>query len=606
MATFSPGFLDELRARTPLAALVGRRVKLARAGRQWKACCPFHGEKSPSFYVYDDHFHCFGCGAHGDAVAFVMQSQGASFPEAVEQLAGEAGLDLPKDDGAPARAEQASREQPILAALDAAAMLFRVWLREARDAEPARRYLDDRGIAPATLEAFRLGWSGDGTRLRPALLQAGHPLEIQREAGLLHVSEAGDIRGEMFRSRIIFPIADRRGRTVGFGGRTLGDGQPKYLNGPETPVFSKRRLLYGHDRAQAVIRAPVARGAVRPRLVVAEGYMDVIALAEAGFPGAVAPLGTALTEEQLDAAWRLDPAPILCLDGDDAGRNAARRAAERALPLLTPERTLMIAALETGEDPDSLFRRHGAAPLAARLEAARPLSEALYDLLDPPSAGATPERRAAFRARLIEAASRVADRALASEYRRTLLDRYFQSGRTGRARTPSAEPRPALSDDAAHEERACLLALTALNNPCVLHDVEDAWQRLELPSWLAALRGAILDLPHNPDAVAALDSNIALDHLRLSGCEEHLTRAHDIVRRRGGLPHFAQPSAMPAEAEQGWWHFFGLMQHARLDEEIDMARSLLAREFTDRRVTRVTALVEAREKLRSMEHDARV
>ena len=428
--TFSPQFLDELRARTPLASLIARRVKLSRAGRQWKACCPFHGEKSPSFYVYDDHFHCFGCGAHGDAIAFVMQSQSAGFPEAVAVLAAEAGLDIPKQADDPARAEHLSREQRLLAALETAAGLFHAWLlRTGPDAEPARRYLDDRGVAGTTIASFCLGWSGDGTRLCPALTAAGFEPALQRDAGLLHADEDGAIRGEMFRSRIIFPIADKRGRTVGFGGRTLGAGQPKYLNGPETPVFSKRRLLYGHDRAHAALRAPVPRGATRPRLVVAEGYMDVLALNEAGHP-AVAPLGTALTEDQLDAAWRLDPAPILCLDGDAAGRNAARRAAERALPMLGPERTLQVATLQAGEDPDSLYRRHGAAALASRLDAARPLSEALYELLDPHHPNATPEARAAFRARLLDAASRINDRALASEYRRTLLPASCTTSRT--------------------------------------------------------------------------------------------------------------------------------------------------------------------------------
>ena len=607
MPTIPPAFLDELRARTPLAALIGRRVKLSRAGRQWKGCCPFHGEKSPSFYVYDDHYHCFGCGVHGDAVAFVMQSQGAGFPEAVELLAAEAGLSVPRLEESPARAEQTSREQTILTVLEQAATLFQSFLETAPDAEPARRYLQTRGVTPDTIAQFRLGWSGDGTRLRPALARAGHSPDLIRDAGLLHADEDGAIRGEMFRARLIFPIADRRARIVGFGGRTLGDGQPKYLNGPETQVFSKRRLLYGHDRAHAAIRAPVAKGAQRPRLVLAEGYMDVIALSEAGFPAAVAPLGTALTEDQLDAAWRLDPAPILCLDGDAAGRNGARRAAERALPLLTAERTLRIATLEQGEDPDSLFRRHGAPALAARLDAARPLSEALYDLLDPPPANATPEARAAFRARLLDAAARVADKTLAAEYRRALLDRYYASRprRDQPARTqPSREPRPTLSDDASHEERACLLALTALHTPSILHDVEDAWHRVALPDWLASLRNAILDSAH--EHPPALDSTPAIDHLRLSDRDGHLSRAIEIVRRRGGMPHFAQPGAMPAEAEQGWWHFFGLMQHARLDEEIDMARALLANDFTDRRVTRVTALVQAREKLRSLDHDGRV
>ena len=301
-----------------------------------------------------------------------MQSEGASFPEAVERLAAEAGLELPRE--TPNQREQTSRLDRIHAVLEAAGALFTLWLRDAPDAAAPRDYLRTRGVAADAVAAYGLGWSGNGTKLRPALAAAGFAPDLQREAGLLTVAEDGSLRGEMFRSRLIFPIHDRRGRAVGFGGRTLGDGQPKYLNGPETPVFSKRRLLYGQHLANKRLREA---GRDRPSLVIAEGYMDVIALSEAGIP-AVAPLGTALGEEQLEAAWWLDPAPVLCLDADRAGRRAALRGAERALPMLTADRTLRVAELPAGEDPDSLLRRHGAGALRGTIEAARPLSDALY------------------------------------------------------------------------------------------------------------------------------------------------------------------------------------------------------------------------------------
>ena len=616
MPTFSPAFLDELRARTPLQGLIGRRMRLARSGRHWKGCCPFHGEKTPSFYVYDDHFHCFGCGAHGDAVSFVMQMDGTPFPDAVASLASEAGLSLPAERAGSAEASAARDERGRLhAALEAAAALFEQLLRDAPDASEARATLARRGIGADAIGAFRLGWSGGGAALRPALVRAGHAAETLRDAGLLHVGEDGAIRGEMFRNRITFPITDRKGRVCGFGARALGDAQPKYLNGPETAVFSKRRLLYGQHRAATRLRRRSGPDAAPvPPLVLAEGYMDVIALDEAGL-AAAAPLGTALGEEQLEEAWRLDPAPVLCLDGDAAGRRAARRAVERALPLLAPERTLRLATLEEGEDPDSLLRRHGAAALRARIDAARPLSAALYDLLEPPRADATPEQRAQFRQRLLEAAAAIPDKGLAAEYRRTLLDRYFAAAKAprpprgpmaarrgappaagvGAGRTPPT--RPALSEASAREEQAAHLALIAAHNPRLIHDVEDAWHRLVLPGWLATLREAVIE------AAGMLDSDDLVNHLRTSGAGPLLARATELVRRTGALGESAQPGAMPATAEAGWWHFFGLIQHARLDDEISLAKSLLEQDITDARQSRLIALIEARAKLTMLEND---
>ncbi len=604
MLKFSPAFLDEIRARTPIAPLIGRRVKLERAGRQWRACCPFHQEKTPSFYIYDDAFHCFGCGAHGDAVSFLMQSEGASFPEAVERLAAEAGLELPRE--SPNEREQTSRLERIHAVLDAAARLFAAWLRDGAAASAARDYLRGRGVGAEPIATFGLGWSGDGTRLRPALAAEGFAPDLQREAGLLTTGEDGSIRGEMFRSRLIFPIHDRRGRTVGFGGRTLGDGQPKYLNGPETPVFSKRRLLYGQHLAHSRIREA---GRDRKPLAIAEGYMDVIALAEAGIP-AVAPLGTALTEEQLGLAWRLDPAPVLCLDGDTAGRRAALRGAERALPMLNPDRTLRVAELAPGEDPDSLLRRHGADALARAIESARPLSDALYDLLDPPAPGATPEQRAAFRARLVAGAALIGDRGMASEYRRALLDRYFASTRRAAPGTPPASRvrplRPTLSDPAAREIQAAHLAVIAVNHPGLLHDIEEAWCRVALDGWLAELRETMLHLPRAdaaaaPDGGGRLDSDGVMNHLTATGHGGHVARAFELLEQHGKLDAAARPDAMPSAAEAGWWHYFGMIQFEKLNEEIELARNLLAKDWSPACERRVRALCEARIKLRALE-----
>ncbi|MBS0558813.1 MAG: DNA primase [Proteobacteria bacterium] len=588
-------FLEELRARTPLAGVIGRRVRLARSGRQWKGCCPFHGEKTPSFYVYDDHFHCFGCGAHGDAIGFVMQSQGAGFMEAVEQLAAEAGLDVPKPTPEAAAAEK--RRHDLHSVLDAAQARFRRLLFEPEGRE-GLAYLRRRGLSDETIERFGLGWSGAGRGGLAAELAAQDvPAELLRGSGLLRETEDGRT-AELFFNRVMFPIRDRRGRTISFGGRTLGDAPPKYVNGPETDVFSKRRTLYALDQARDGVRSGGP-------LIVVEGYMDVIALHQAGFRGAVAPLGTALTAEQLEEAWRLDPAPLLCFDGDAAGARAAARAAETALPLLTPERTLRFARLPAGEDPDTLVRQGGPGAFQAQIEAALPLADALFGLLREAAPAETPEQRAAFRARLEALAKSITHPALASEYRHALLDRFF-ADRRGATR-PAARPRPGLPPAAARPlraprampgeasalaERARVLTAILLRHPDLLRDVEHAYAELALPAPLDRLRHALTEWAQ---AAEALDSAGAITHLTEIGLAAEAAQALSAVPVP--LPACAAPDAMPAEAEAGWWHIFGLMHRGRLQEEIAQAQ----RDFVERpdRTTeaRLTALVRARDDL---------
>lgn len=565
-------FLDELRARTPLAAVIGRRVKLARSGRQWKGCCPFHGEKTPSFYVYDDHYHCFGCGAHGDAITFVMQSQGAGFTEAVEQLAAEAGLDVPKP--SPQAAEAERRRLDLHGVLEAAAAAFqrRLFLAEGR---AGLDYLRGRGLSDETIRRFGLGWSGEGRgSLIAELGREGIGPDLLAEAGLLRPADPGARPAELFFGRVMFPIRDRRGRVISFGGRLLGDGHPKYVNGPETALFSKRRNLYALDLARAGVRAG-------RRLVVVEGYMDVIALHQAGEDGAVAPLGTALTEEQLGELWHLHPEPVLCFDGDAAGARAAARAAAVALPLLAPDRTLRLATLPAGEDPDTLVRRQGAGGFRAVIEAARPLADALYDLLrEETGAPRSPEQRAAFRARLEAAARQIPDKALAGEYRAALLERYFaerpgRGARRGRlAPAPvHVPPRPPLSPDASGAERSRCLVAILLRHPALLRDVEDAFAGLELSGGLARLRAAMLQWS---DASEALDSAALMNHLTETGLAAEAAQALSAVPYP--LPACASAAAMPAEAEAGWWHIFGLMHRLRLEEEVAAA----SRDFATR------------------------
>ncbi len=578
-----PAFLDELRARTPLSALIGRRVKLSKSGRNWKGCCPFHNEKSPSFQVYDDGFHCFGCGAHGDAVTFVMQTEGASFLEAVERLAGEAGLEVPKQSP---RAVEAERQRLDLhGVLDLAQVSFARRLHEAEGAA-GLDYLQRRGLSPETIARFGLGWSGEGRgALTAELARAGVEPARMLEAGLLRETEDGPAR-ELYWNRVTFPIRDRRGRLVSFGGRTLGDAKPKYINGPETPVFSKKRNLYALDLARAGLRAG-------QKLVVAEGYMDVIALHQAGFTGAVAPLGTALTEEQLEELWRLAPDPVLCFDGDGAGARAAARAAELCLPLLTPERTLRLATLPGGDDPDTLIQKRGAAAFQAVLQAARPLSEALYDFVREQGGGDTPEQRAALRARLVAAAGRIADRSLAAEYRSALLDRFYASRkRAGKAAPAQARPvRTVSSLDATQAERGrCLLAIL-LRHPDLLHDVEEAFVVLDLSPAMTRLRNAMLHASERN----ALDSTALLSQLNASGAMEEAAQA--LSSAPYPLPACAHADAMPAEAEAGWWHIFGLMHRSRLDDEVAAAGQAFIDRPDEAAQRRLIALCAARDAL---------
>jgi DNA primase len=583
-----PAFLDELRSRTPLAGVIGRRVKLSRSGRQWKGCCPFHGERTPSFYVYDDHYHCFGCGAHGDAVSFVMQSQGAGFVEAVEQLAGEAGMDVPKP--SPQAAEAERRRLDLHAVLDAAAAAFqrRLFLP---DGARALDYLYARGLTEETIRGFGLGWSGDGRgALAAELARQDIPAEMLVQAGLLTEPQDDRPSRELFFNRVMFPIRDRRGRVISFGGRILGDGQPKYLNGPETAVYSKRRTLFGLDEAREAARG----GAV---VVAVEGYLDVIALHQAGLRGAVAPLGTALTEEQLEELWRLSPSPVLCFDGDAAGGRAAARAAELALPLLTPDRTLRLASLPPGDDPDSLVRRGGAPAVQSVLDAARPLATALFDLLREAGAEATPEGRASFRARLEAAAGRIRDKALAGEYRRALLDQFFARRLPARRGMSAVRPimvhRPVPGAGAAEAERCQILIAILLRHPGLLHDVEEALHDVELPGPLDRLRSEILRWSL---VAEVLDSASLMTHLTQTGLAAEAAQALSAVTYP--LPACARPDAQPAEAEAGWWHIFGLMHRGRLEEEVAAASREFVRRPDQAAQRRLIALCTARDALR--------
>src|SRR6266480_1025334 len=414
---FTPQFLDELRARLPVSEVVGRRVKLKRAGREWKGLSPFQQEKSPSFTVNDQKgfYHDFSSGKHGSIFDFVMETEGVSFPEAVERLAGMAGMALPAVSPDAARHEQ--RRKTLYDVMDLAAKFFSDTLAS-RNGAKARGYLGDRAISPSTQLQFRLGYApGERFALKEHLGAQGISTEDMVEAGLLIAGDDIPVPYDRFRDRVIFPITDLRGRVIAFGGRALDkEAQPKYLNSPETALFHKGATLYN----VAAARMAAHKGAP---LIAVEGYTDVIAMVSVGFEATVAPLGTALTAEQLVLLWKMADEPTLCFDGDAAGRRAAYRAIDLALPLIKPGKSLKFASLPEGHDPDDLVRIGGREAINEIISAARPLAHALWMRETEAASFDTPERRAAFEARLAEVTATIGDEAVRKYYRRDFGER---------------------------------------------------------------------------------------------------------------------------------------------------------------------------------------
>ncbi len=529
-------FLEELRRRLTLSGVVGKRVRLTKKGREFEGLCPFHNEKTPSFFVNDDKafYHCFGCGAHGDVLSFVINTEGLSFLEAVERLAGEAGMEVPRS--APVDPAKRARRAGAEAALEAACAWFARQLR-LPVGRGALDYLKRREVSDAELAGFRLGFAPDQRgALKAELLKAGFAEEVLLEAGLLVKPEDDATSYDRFRGRVMFPIADRRGRVIAFGGRVLGDGQPKYLNSPEGPLFHKGRTLYALHLAReaAAKNAPV---------IVAEGYMDVVALHRAGFTGAVAPLGTALTEEQLVELWRLAPEPLLCFDGDAAGQRAAARAAVRPLPLLAPGKSLRFITLPAGQDPDDLVRQHGGpAQFRELIGVAAPLSAVLWETERTRAPLDTPEQRADFKVRLRAHLRHIGDRDVQRFYADEFRDREAQlfaraapagASAPGRGRGWSRNPeleriernrKNAPRALATLESRVDRLEASGLLRELVRHPVliEEFHEELAQISFadeaLDRLRAVIVNTPLGQD----LDPTSLEHHLAAHGCAETL------------------------------------------------------------------------------------
>ncbi len=431
----TPQWKDELRARITLSTLVQRSVKLTRAGREWKGCCPFHDEKTPSFYVNDQKqfYHCFGCGAHGDAISWMVDSQGLQFMDAVKELASVAGMEVPAPD--PMQAKRAEQRASLIDVTDAA-QAFYVDSLAGPGGKAARAYLERRGFSAQTCKEFGFGWAPEDRQALPRAL-AQFDGDMLAAAGMRAQNEQGESY-DRFRGRVMLPIQDARGRVIAFGGRILDkrEGVAKYLNSPDTELFDKGRTLYNLHRA-----APAARQS--GRVVVVEGYMDVIALANAGIADVVAPLGTALTEMQLELLWRMVEVPVLCFDGDAAGQRAAMRAVERALPLLAPMRSLSIVRLPAGLDPDDLIKAQGTATIERLLANPASLIDTLWEAERDAQPLTTPEAKAGLKARLMAHVDTIGDPEIKSLYRRELGDRFSAFAYPPRPpRAPHTGPQP--------------------------------------------------------------------------------------------------------------------------------------------------------------------
>ncbi len=507
------GFLDELKARLRPSAVIGRKVALKKQGKEWVGLSPFTNEKTPSFYVNDEKkiFKCFSSGFGGDVIKFLQETERLSFMEAVERLAEEAGMALPK--ASPEAQEAYDRRARLQAACEAAAAFFEERLRSAEGAA-ARAYLDRRGLPSESWARHRLGFSpADWRRTLDHLKSKGFAIDEIVEAGLAVQKADGGSPYDRFRGRLMFPIADPHGRVIAFGGRALApDDKPKYLNSSDTTLFHKSTILYRYKSAREALGHGEGGG-----LIVCEGYMDAIALAEAGFPTAVAPLGTALTDDQLQLLWRAGPEPILCFDGDRAGLGAAHRAIDRALPYLEPGRSLFFSVLPDGLDPDDLIRQRGPAAMAAALDAPTPLSELLWRRERDAEPVDTPERKAGLEARLIAAAGAIKHPGVRKAYERELQQRmrdHFwrlsrrDSGDRNRQDPNVAPARPA-------KIRGLGLLIRAAESPALVDNAREELAAALFPDDdVAAIRDAIIDLF---DSNTELDRVVLKDHLRSLG-----------------------------------------------------------------------------------------
>lgn len=584
--TIPPRFLDELRSRLSVSDIVGKRMRLTRAGREFKGCCPFHNEKTPSFYVNDDKqfYHCFGCGAHGDVVGFLMQHDNLSFIEAVESLATQAGMNVPK--ATPQDIEKSKKEKSLYTLLDDAAKWMEEQLRRPEH-RAAYDYIIQRGVSEELLSSFRIGYApSDGQGIRAHLKTLGYTDAQMIEAGVTRASDKGREPYAFFRERVMFPVPDRRGRVVAFGGRVLpehlrspdrGDFKPpKYINSSDTTLFHKGRMLFGEPHA----RQAASEG---QKIVVVEGYLDVIAAFKGGFRGALAPLGTALTEDQIAVCWKMIPddlkVPVLCFDGDEAGRRAAARAAERVLPMLKPGHSVNIAFLPEGQDPDTLINGQGARAFEGIIAASLPLVDFLWMHHTRGKPLDTPETKAGLSKTLDEETARIVDRDVQHFYRQAFRDKIRAAfttpfmPKTGKfnknqkVAVPSSLRAPSLS-----EKTSMALLAAGLNYPDVVGALEESYADLPLLNpRLDSLRQCVLSAVAQD---AHLDAGGLQTHLINQGFDDEVSQ----IVNPSVFVHwrFARPGNDPQDVLQACREVFDAISHSRqmVEEARERAQNL--------------------------------
>jgi DNA primase len=614
---FPPSFLDDIRARVSISSVVGRRVAWDRRktnagkGDYW-ACCPFHNEKSPSFHVDDrkGQYYCFGCKQSGDIFKFLVEKEGASFPEAVERLASEAGLPMP------VVSEDEVRREEVRASLydvmEIAARFFEAELQSARGAK-ARGYLSDRQLTPAIQKEFRLGYGPDDRHaLRDHLAAQKITVEQMAEAGLVISGDDIPVAYDRFRDRVMFPIRDPRGRVIAFGGRALkADVPAKYLNSPETPLFHKGAVLYNHDKARAAAHET-------GEVIAVEGYVDVIAMHRAGLTHAVAPLGTALTENQLALLWKMVAEPTLCFDGDSAGIKASYRALDLALPLLKPGHSLKFALLPEGQDPDDLLKAQGPDAVKAVVAAAEPLSDVIWRRALTENDRATPERKAQFEKDLRILVSQIGDENVRKHYMADLAQRFdqlFQRNRSGgnfRPRSPYILQKPwkkgqkawetqspaspqlkamAASTGAAKalERREKLIVLSFINHPELIHGFLDEFAAVDFTAReLDSLRTQIIS---SAAAEPGLDMSALKSHLIVKGFGPVMDRLENQATRLNEW--FLGPAAAQDDARTGLRQMFALHRKTvTLVSELKAAEAAFVAEPTEENFNALSGLRE--------------
>lgn len=626
---FSDSFLDEIRARVPISSVIGQRVTWDRKktnaprGDYW-ACCPFHGEKSPSFHCEDrkGRYHCFGCGVSGDHFRFLTELDGLSFPEAVERIADMAGVPMPARDVEADRREQ--QRASLTDVMEMATRFFEERLQSA-DGAKARAYLRERGLTAATQQTFRLGYAPDSRNaLKEHLAGKGVGKDQIEACGLVVSGEDIPVSYDRFRDRIMFPIPDSRERIIAFGGRAMSsDVAAKYLNSPETELFHKGNVLYNFARAR---RAMGKDGTV----IAVEGYMDVIALAQAGFGNVVAPLGTALTENQMELLWRMTGEPVLCFDGDKAGLRAAFRAADLVLPNVQPGRTARFALLPEGQDPDDLVRAAGPAAFQAVLSEARPLSDLLWMRETAGGVFETPERRAELEKTLRELVSRIRDESVRFHYQQDMRERvqaffgrdrpkapWQPNGRDQREKTQGGQfSRPGAAtgrltaserltrsamvkrSGSAMTVREATIIVALVNHPALLDEYFEHVEWLDLAdAELRRIHAAVLDAMAH-DRANSRDSILAA--IEQAGCRETWERAVALIRRTRQWP--ALEAAGLGDAREAFAQALHLHRSARtLHRELKVAETALASDPTEENYRNLVEIQTQYRELQAME-----